>query len=143
MKTNATIKTYSELIKLPTFKERFQYLKLDGVVGESTFGYDRWINQNFYQSTEWKRLRNYIINRDNACDLGVPGREIPKYVIIHHMNPITKEDLISKNMFCMDPEYLICVTDKTHRAIHYGDESLLYTAPVERVPNDTCLWKRS
>lgn len=140
--TKTNIKTYSELIKLPTFEERFRYLKLDGVVGESTFGYDRWINQRFYQSTEWRRIRNQIILRDNACDLGVDGHEIYKYIIIHHMNPITKPDLLEKNMFCMDPEYLICVTDRTHKALHYGDESLLYKGPVERTLNDTCPWKR-
>jgi hypothetical protein len=136
------IKTYSELIKLPTFIERFRYLKLDGTVGQSTFGYDRWLNQMFYQSPEWKRLRREIILRDNACDLGIEGHDIYKYVVIHHMNPIYKQDLLERNEFCMNPEYLICVTDRTHKALHYGDESLLAIAPVERSRFDTCPWKR-
>lgn len=135
------IKTYSELILLPTFKERFRYLKIGGQVGKATFGYDRWLNQQFYQSPEWRRLRNYIIDRDNACDLGIPGREIYKYVVIHHINPITKQDILDRSDFLMNPEYLICVTDKTHKAIHYGDESLLYTEPVERTRFDTCPWR--
>lgn len=142
MKMNPTnIKTYSELILLPTFKERFRYLKIGGQVGKSTFGYDRWLNQQFYQSPEWRRLRNYIIDRDNACDLGIPGREIYKYVVIHHINPITKQDILDRSDFLMNPEYLICVTDKTHKAIHYGDENLLYTEPVERTRFDTCPWR--
>lgn len=136
------IKTYSELIKIPTFIERFQYLKIGGRVGEITFGSDRWLNQQFYQSPEWRRLRNYIINRDNACDLGIPGREINKYVIIHHINPITKQDILDRNPLVLDPENLICVTDKTHKAIHYGDENLLYTEPVERSRFDTCPWRK-
>lgn len=135
------IKTYSELILLPTFKERFRYLKIGGQVGKATFGYDRWLNQQFYQSPEWRRLRNYIIDRDNACDLGIPGREIYKYVVIHHINPITKQDILDRSDFLMNPEYLICVTDRTHKAIHYGDESLLYTEPVERTRFDTCPWR--
>ena len=136
------VRTYSELIKLPTFIERFRYLNLSGVVGESIFGYDRWINQMFYQSLEWKRLRRQIILRDNACDLGIDGHEIDKYIIIHHMNPVSKPDILDRNEFCMDPEYLICVSDRTHKAIHYGDESLLATAPIERSQFDTCPWKR-
>lgn len=136
------IKTYSELIKIPTFIERFRYLKIGGRVGEITFGSDRWLNQQFYQSPEWRRLRNYIINRDNACDLGIPGREINKYVIIHHITPITKQDILDRNPLVLDPENLICVTDKTHKAIHYGDENLLYTEPVERSRFDTCPWRK-
>ena len=136
------VKSYSELIKLPTFIERFRYLKLDGVVGQSTFGHDRWLNQVFYQSDEWKSLRNYVIRRDNACDLGIDGHEIDKYVIIHHMNPISKSDILDRSDICMNPEFLICVTDRTHKAIHYGDEGLLLTAPIERRPYDTCPWKR-
>lgn len=135
------IKTYSELILLPTFKERFRYLKIGGQVGKATFGYDRWLNQQFYQSPEWRRLRNDIIDRDNACDLGIPGREIYKYVVIHHINPITKQDILDRSDFLMNPEYLICVTDRTHKAIHYGDENLLYTEPVERTRFDTCPWR--
>lgn len=137
-----SIKTYSELIRLPTFRERFLYLKIGGRVGEATFGYDRWLNQQFYQSKEWRRLRNYIIDRDNACDLGIPGREINRYVIIHHLNPITKQDILDRNPLVLDPENLICVTDKTHKAIHYGDESLLYIEPVERSMFDTCPWRK-
>lgn len=135
------ILTYSELITLPTFEERYQYLKLNGIVGEDTFGFDRWINQNFYRSTEWRSLRNHIIVRDHGCDLGIEGREIYKHIIIHHMNPITKPDILDKNMFVMNPEYLICVSHRTHQAIHYGDESLLLTIPKERSKNDTCPWK--
>ena len=137
-----SIKTYSELVKIPTFIERFRYLKIGGRVGEITFGSDRWLNQQFYQSHEWRRLRNYIINRDNACDLGVPGREINKYVIIHHITPITKQDILDRNPLVLDPENLICVTDKTHKAIHYGNENLLYTEPVERSRFDTCPWRK-
>lgn len=136
------ILTYSEMIALPTFEERFQYLQLNGVVGEDTFGFDRWINQNFYQSTEWRMLRNRIIVRDHGCDLGIEGREIYRGIIIHHMNPITKPDILSKNEFVMNPEYLICVSHRTHQAIHYGDESLLLTIPKERGKNDTCPWKQ-
>lgn len=136
------ILTYSELIQLPTFEERFEYLQLNGVVGEDTFGFDRWINQNFYQSTEWRMLRNRIIVRDHGCDLGIEGREIHKGIIIHHMNPITKPDILGKSDFVMNPEYLICVSHRTHQAIHYGDESLLLTIPKERSKNDTCPWKQ-
>lgn len=136
-----SIRTYSELIKLPTFEERFRYLKLNGVVGEETFGFDRYINQAFYQSPEWRSLRNYIIIRDNGCDLGIPDRELNSRIYIHHMNPITKEDILAMNEYVMNPEYLICVSKTTHDAIHYGDESLLVTAPIERRKNDTCPWR--
>lgn len=136
-----SIRTYSELIKLPTFEERFRYLKLNGVVGEETFGFDRYINQAFYQSPEWRSLRNYIIIRDNGCDLGFPDRELNSRIYIHHMNPITKEDILAMNEYVMNPEYLICVSKTTHDAIHYGDESLLVTAPIERRKNDTCPWR--
>lgn len=135
-----SIKTYSELITLPTFEERFRYLQLGGTIGEETFGFDRYINQQFYQSPEWRALRNHIIVRDCGCDLGIEGREIYKYIVIHHMNPITKEDILSRSDLVMNPEYLICVSPNTHRAIHYGDESLLITVPVERRKNDTCPW---
>ena len=136
------IRTYSELSQLATFEERFHYLNLQGIVGEETFGYDRYLNQMFYNSTEWKALRHQIIVRDNGCDLGIVGREIYKYIVIHHMNPITKQDILDRSTFVMDPEYLICVSDNTHRAIHYGDESLLLTGPIERTKNDTCPWRR-
>ena len=141
MKTN--IKTYSELLKLKTFKERYEYLKLDSTVGEETFGFDRYINQMFYKSDDWKRVRNYVITRDNGCDLGMPDRKIVDSVIlVHHMNPITKEDIINKNEILLDPEYLITTIKSTHDAIHYGDESLLAEDLVIRSKNDTCPWKR-
>ena len=136
------IRTYSELIKLPTFEERFQYLKLDGDVGVETFGFDRYLNQAFYSSDEWKSIRNQVIIRDNGCDLGIEGREIYKRIIIHHMNPITKEDLLYRTEYLLNPEYMICTMKNTHNAIHYGDENLLFKEPVERKPNDTCPWRR-
>lgn len=134
-------KTYSELIKIPTYEERFQYLQLKGAVGKDTFGYDRYLNQILYNSPEWKRLRNRIIIRDNGCDLGCEGYEIYGRVLIHHLNPITVEDVVSRNPILFDPENLICVSHNTHNAIHYGDESLLILAPVERTKNDTCPWR--
>lgn len=136
------IRTYTELMKLPTFKERFEYLKLlDGRVGEDTFGFDRYVNQQFYRSKEWKRLRDQLIIRDNGCDLGVDGYDIHGKIIIHHMNPITKNDIIDQTEYLMNPEYLICTTHNTHNAIHYGDENLLVTEPISRSKNDTCPWK--
>lgn len=141
MKKN--IRTYSELSKLKTFRERYEYLKLDGTVGEETFGFDRYINQMFYKSEEWKRIRNYVITRDNGCDLGIQDRKIVDSVIlVHHMNPITKEDIINKNEILLDPEYLITTIKPTHDAIHYGDENLLAEDLVIRSKNDTCPWKR-
>ncbi len=136
-----SIKTYSELILLPTFEERFKYLQLKGRVGEDTFGFDRYINQNFYRSAEWKRVRDYIIIRDNGCDLGVDGYEIHGKILIHHMNPITVSDINFSTEYLMNPEYLICVTHNTHNAIHYGDEKQIITGPVVRTKNDTCPWK--
>lgn len=135
------IRTYSELITLPTFEERFQYLKLGGKVGEDTFGFDRYLNQVFYRSAKWKEIRDYVIIRDNGCDLGMEGYEIHQRIIVHHMNPITKEDILRESEFLLDPEYMICTIKNTHDAIHYGDESLLITAPIERRKNDTCPWK--
>lgn len=142
MKNTKTIRTYSELITLPTFEERYEYLKLNGVVGEETFGFDRYINQLFYRSQEWRSVRNRVILRDNGCDLGVPGREINGRILIHHMNPITKEDILNRSDFLMNPEYLISTIDITHNAIHYGDANLLMKDPIERSKNDTCPWKR-
>ena len=136
------IKTYSELSKLKTFKERFDYLKLDGIVGQETFGFDRYLNQRFYKSQEWKAVRDLVIVRDNGCDLGAEGHEIYGKVLIHHMNPITVKDLSLKTDFLLNPEYLISTTMITHNAIHYGDETLLVTAPITRTKNDTCLWKK-
>lgn len=133
---------YSELIKLPTFEERFQYLKLDGTVGASTFGFDRYLNQVFYRSPEWKKLRNEIILRDNGCDLAMEGYEIHgQSIIIHHMNPITVEGIEHRDSTIFDPEFLITTVLTTHNAIHYGDESLLPKKPVMRTPNDTCPWR--
>lgn len=141
--TKKNIRTYSELSKLKTFRERYEYLKLDGTVGEETFGFDRYINQMFYKSEEWKRIRNYVITRDNGCDLGIQDRKIVDSVIlVHHMNPITKEDIINKNEILLDPEYLITTIKPTHDAIHYGYESLLAEDLVIRSKNDTCPWKR-
>lgn len=137
------IRTYSELITLPTFEERFEYLKLDGVVGQETFGSDRYLNQMFYKNDEeWKEVRRYVIIRDNGCDLGIIGRDIQKKrIIVHHMNPITKDDIIHRTKFLLDPEYLISTIKNTHDAIHYGDSDLLIKDPIERYKNDTCPWK--
>lgn len=142
MKRSSTIKTYSELIRLPTFLERFEYLKLSGQVGQETFGFDRYLNQSFYHSSEWRPIRDYVIARDLGCDLGVEGYEIHGRIYIHHMNPITAEDVKRTTEFLTNPEYMICTTHNTHNAIHYGDASLLITEPVERTPYDTCPWKR-
>lgn len=141
MMTRKIIRTYSELMTLPTFEERFRYLKLGGKVGEDTFGFDRYLNQVFYRSAKWKEIRDYVIIRDNGCDLGIEGHEIYKRILVHHMNPITKEDILRESEFLLDPEYMICTIKNTHDAIHYGDESLLITAPIERRKNDTCPWK--
>ena len=137
-----TIRTYSELIRLPTFEERFRYLKLDGLVGKDTFGFDRYLNQEFYRSKEWKEVRDFVIVRDNGCDLGMDGYEIVGRIYIHHMNPITVNDIVHSSDFLLNPDYLICMSHNTHNAVHYGDEDLLVTAPVERRKNDTCPWKR-
>lgn len=135
------IKTYSELITIDNFKDRFKYLSLSGCVGEETFGYDRYFNQAFYRSIEWRHLRNRLIIRDNGCDLGMDGYEIHGKIIIHHMNPLTIEDIRNGTDYLLNPEYLICTTLNTHNAIHYGDENLLMSDPIERVKNDTCPWK--
>lgn len=141
MKT-MNIKTYSELSKLTTFEERYRYLRLGGRVGEETFGFDRWINQMFYKDPEWLKIRDEVIIRDNGCDLGIEGREIYSRIIVHHMNPITKADILDRSEFLLNPEYLICTVKNTHDAIHYGDENLLITLPMERSANDTCPWRR-
>lgn len=137
------IKTYSELSQFTTFKDRFNYLKLSGKVGEDTFGYDRIFNQMFYSSKEWKDIRNYVIVRDNGCDLGIDGYEIAaQRVIIHHLNPIEMSDIERRTDILLDPEYLITTTHTTHNAIHYGDENqILAPSPVIRTKNDTCPWK--
>lgn len=135
------IRTYSELVTFPTFKERYKYLKLAGTVGEDTFGFDRYLNQAFYKSKEWLDIRNYVIVRDHGCDLGLDGYEIHSRILIHHMNPIMKADILQRSEFLLDPEYLITTVKRTHDAIHYGDDSLLMDAPVERTRNDTCPWR--
>lgn len=137
-----SIRTYSELIRFKTFEERFRYLKLNGRVGEETFGFDRWLNQRFYRDPEWLRVRDEVIIRDGGCDLAMPDREIRSRIIVHHMNPITKDDIVKRSEFLLNPEYLICTIKNTHDAIHFGDESLLFRNPVERRPNDMCPWKR-
>ena len=139
----STIRTYSEMILLPTYEERYRYLRLGGKVGQETFGFDRWLNQQFYKDPEWLESRDWVIIRDCGCDLAIPDREIKTKILVHHMNPITKEDILRRTKFLLDPEYLICTIKSTHDAIHYGDESKLITAPIERRPNDTCPWKRN
>lgn len=137
------IRTYQELCRFQTFEERFEYLKLNGQVGQETFGFDRYLNQLFYQKDpEWKRLRNEVIVRDFGCDLGIEGRDIYGIIMVHHMNPITKEDLINRNEILLNPDYLITVSKNTHDAIHYGSSEILIKDPVIRTPNDTCPWKR-
>lgn len=135
------IRTYSELITLPTFEDRYRYLQLNGAVGKDTFGFDRYINQQFYRSKEWQRIRDEVIIRDNACDLGMEGYEIHGRIYVHHMNPIMVRDIQSNSDYLMNPEFLICTTHRTHNAIHYGDENLLARAPIERTKNDTCPWR--
>ena len=137
-----TIKTYSELIELPTCKERYRYLRLSGRVGKDTLGFDRYLNQNLYRSIEWKRVRDQVIVRDNGCDLGIEDRQIAGKILIHHMNPITDKDILNLTDILLNPEYLICVSHITHNAIHYGDENLLITEPIVRTKYDTCPWKR-
>lgn len=136
------IKCYSELMLLPTFQARYQYLRLNGEVGKETFGFDRYMNQFFYRSPEWRRVRDLVITRDEGCDLGVPGREIFGRIIIHHMNPIRPENIRNRSELLLDPEYLITTIHDTHLAIHYGDGHLLIQEPIERRPNDTCPWKK-
>ena len=162
------IRTYSEMIRLKTFNERFDYLKLDGNVGIATFGFDRYLNQSFYKSVEWKKIRNYVITRDHGCDLNqmfyrskewrqirheiivrdngldlsMPGYEIFDRIYIHHMNPINVDDIVDRSDYLLNPEYLVCVSFDTHNAIHYGNRDLLIPGPIERRPNDTCPWKK-
>lgn len=136
------IRTYDELIKYQTFLQRFNYLKLGDKIGKETFGYDRYLNQRFYKTPEWKKLRDEIIIRDDGCDLGHPDFPIYGRIIIHHMNPLTKDDIIHSTEYLLDPKYLICVSHDTHNAIHYGSSDLLLIdEPVIRKPNDTCPWR--
>lgn len=137
-----SIKTYSELSRLSSFEERYEYLRLQGSVGKETFGFDRYLNQILYRSQKWKRSRDKVIIRDNGCDLGIPGYEIPGRIIIHHMNVVTMDDLEQEAEWIFDPEFLISTTHNTHNAIHYGDARLLVTAPIVRNKYDTCPWKK-
>lgn len=139
--TTTSIRTYSELIALPTFLDRFNYLKLGGSVGKETFGFDRYLNQTLYRSTEWKRFRRETIIRDNGMDLALDGYEIFGKIMVHHIDPLTIQDIIRRDPKIFDPENVICVSMNTHNAIHYGDESLLITEPIVRTKNDTCPWK--
>jgi hypothetical protein len=134
-------RSYRELRRLTTFEDRFKYLSLKGHVGESAFGFDRYLNQNLYRSREWKQTRYKVIERDGACDLGIVGYEIEAEILIHHMNPITVEDIEAGNEDIFNPEFLICTTYNTHRAIHFGDESLLPKPPIVRRLNDTIPWR--
>lgn len=136
------IRSYSELISFETFEERFNYLKLKGEVGKETFGFDRYLNQIFYKDPKWLRVRDKVIVRDNGCDLGILDREIYSRILVHHMNPITKEDILSKSKYLLDPEYLICASKNTHDAIHYSDDSILIKELTNRTKNDTCPWRR-
>lgn len=135
------IRTYAELITIPTLEERFRYLKLDGKVGIDTFGFDRYLNQIFYKSKEWRKLRNDIILRDDGCDLGVEGYDIQGKIYIHHMNPIVVRDILDRTEFLLNPDFLICASFDTHQAIHYGNEDLLPQPLVERRAFDTCPWR--
>lgn len=135
------MKTYSELKKLKTFEERFEYLKEPGTVGEETFGFDRYANQALYNSREWKKVRDKVIIRDNGCDLGIEGREIPKDILVHHLNPISVVQIINRDPLIFDPENLITTSHRTHNAIHYGDKDQLLSNPTERSKGDTCPWK--
>lgn len=139
---NDDIKSYSVVILLPTLEERFEYLRLKGKVGAETFGYDRYLNQVLYHDPEWRRIRNDVIIRDNGCDLGVEGHEIHGRILIHHINPITIDDVKLRRYCVFDLDNLICTSHNTHNAIHYGDANLLPKNPIERKPNDTCPWRR-
>lgn len=137
---NSKIRTYSELVEFDTFLKRYEYLSLRGTVGQETFGFDRWINQQFYTSSEWRKLRRDVIIRDQGCDLGVEGHDIHTRLIIHHMNPLTQDDIVHGTRNALDPEFLICTTHDTHNAIHFGDASLLAKPHIARSPGDTKLW---
>ena len=138
------IRTYEELSKLKTFEERYEYLKLDGSVGEETFGFDRYLNQKFYKyDPDWKKIRDEVIFRDNGCDLGIEGREINGLILVHHMNPITKDDILNRSEYLLNPNYLITTIKSTHDAIHYGSADLLMKDPVVRSKNDTCPWRKN
>ena len=133
-------RSYSELVRHNTFEERYQYLRLFGSVGYETFGFDRWINQQFYRSREWKSARDYVISRDEGCDLAMPGYEIHGELLVHHMNPIVADDIVHGEEWIFDPEYLITTTQRTHNAIHYSNETLMPKTVLQRSPGDTKLW---
>lgn len=135
------IRTYSELRRFDTLEDRFEYLKLGGTVGRSTFGFDRHIGQSFYKSFQWQNVREQVIVRDNGCDLGIPGYEIHKELLVHHVNPLLVHDIVDSEEWILDPEFLITTTQSTHNAIHYGDRSLLVLPVVERTAGDTRLWR--
>lgn len=137
----AQLRCYRELRRLPTFKERYDYLRIGGLVGESTFGFERYLNQMLYSSAQWRKVRDHVIIRDNGCDLGIEDFQIHDRIIIHHMNPITVEQIEESASEIFDPEFLICCSYQTHNAIHYGDQSLLPQLPIVRQPGDTCPWK--
>lgn len=139
--TMKIIRSYSELQTFSTFKEKYDYLKLGGIVGESTFGFDRYLNQMFYRDEKWKKARRKAIERDNGCDLGDPDYEIHDRIYVHHMNPISVEDVVSRNPIIYNLEFLICCSFTTHEAIHFGDEQMLPQLPVDRYPGDTCPWR--
>ena len=134
------IRTYTELRRFETFEDRYEYLRLGGEVGQTTFGFDRWLNQQLYSSYQWRRARDQFIVRDEGCDLGVPGFELEIGLLVHHMNPLTPEAIENGEEWIFDPEFLIVTSKRTHNAIHFGDRSLLPRAPVERRPGDTTLW---
>lgn len=136
------MRTYNDLIQLPTYKERFEYLKLLGEVGKDTFGFDRYLNQSFYKSPNWRKIRNEVILRDNGCDLAHPDFPIAGKIIIHHMNPVDTDDIVYQREVLLNPDFLVCVSHITHNAIHYGDMELLPSDPIERKPNDTCPWRK-
>lgn len=135
------IRTYSELITIPNFEERYNYLKLNGIVGKETFGYDRYLNQLLYRSSDWRSFRDRIIIRDNGCDLACKGFELQSRIIIHHIDPITVEDILNKHPKVFDPENVVSTSHNTHLAIHYGDKNLISIGPINRYKNDTCPWK--
>lgn len=136
-----TIKTYHDVIQLSTFEERFEFLRLRGEIGLSTFGFDRYLNQAFYTSSEWRRIRNEVIVRDNGCDLACEDRPIFGKILIHHINPISQDDILNRAESLLDPMYLVCVSHETHNALHYGDISLLPKGPTVRMPGDTVPWR--
>lgn len=144
MKSTMTkiIKCYSELITIPTYEGRFEYLRLDGTVGKETFGFDRYLNQQFYNSYEYRKFRRDMVIRDMGCDMAMEGYPLGDGFFLHHINPIAPEDILNRNIrILLDPENTVCVTFRTHNAIHYGDSKLLITDPIERKPNDTCPWR--